>query len=93
MAKLTVRKYSTGEALIVNADYEPLWSHRYSSNSRIITNIIPLRMALASDEAKEQYGLTNTSFGVTHATAAKEYIDSQVASGIASYNAGIVLPR
>lgn len=93
MAKLTVRKYSTGEALIVNADYEPLWSHRFSSNSRIITNIIPLRKALASDEAKEQYGLTNTSFGVTHATAAKEYIDSQVASGIASYNAGIVLPR
>ncbi len=93
MAKLTIRKYSTGEALVISADYEPLWSHRYSQNARIITNIIPLRKALESDEANAQYGLLNTSFGVTHATAAKEYIDAQVGPGIAAFNAGVVLPR
>lgn len=93
MAKLTLRKYSTGEALIVNAQYEPLWSHRHTVNDRVVTNIIPLNKALVSDEAMEQYGLKESSFGIDHAKTAKEYIDSQVAAGIDAFNEGVVLPE
>lgn len=100
MAKLTIRKYSTGEALIVNAQYEPLWSHRHSmpvsegsSDTRVVTNIIPLNYALVDDTTRAAYGLYESSFGVEHSATAKEYIDSLVAPGIEEFNAGIVLPR
>ncbi|MCR5694097.1 MAG: CapA family protein [Clostridia bacterium] len=93
MATLTLRKYSTGEALVVKAQYEPLWSHRHSMEGRVVTNIVPLNKALVNEETMIAYGLKESSFGVDHAKTAKEYIDGQMSAGIEAFNAGVVLPH
>ncbi|MBQ7445148.1 MAG: CapA family protein [Clostridia bacterium] len=93
LSKITVRKYSTGETVIANVSYEPLWSHRLGVSGGTKTTIVPVRLALENDESKNRYGLNESSFGVDHATAARDYIKSQVENGIAAYNEGIVLPH
>lgn len=92
LARVTVRKYSTGETLIVNADYSPLWLHRHSVNGRLVFNVVPLDKALADDGTKEAYGLFESSFGEEHAQAAYSYLEKMVRPGIEEFNSGIVLP-
>ncbi|MBP1588160.1 MAG: CapA family protein [Clostridia bacterium] len=92
LANVTIRKYSTGETLIVKAGYTPLWLHRHDVGGRMVFNVVPLDKALASDDAKAAYGLRESSFGEEHAQAALEYIDRMVRQGIAEFNSGIELP-
>ena len=93
LSSVTIRKYSTGETVISNADYVATWMHRHSVNGRVVFNVVPLEKALASDQAKDAYGLTESSFGVKHATTAFEYVKGLVQPGIDEYNQGIVLPH
>ncbi len=92
IASVTIRKYSTGETLISHADYTATWMHRHSVNGRIVFNVVPLAAALANEESKSTYGLLESSFGVSRATAAYEYVTGLVSPGIDSYNSAVVLP-
>ena len=93
LSSVTIRKYSTGETVISNADYVPTWMHRHSVDGRVVFNVVPLEKALASDQAMEAYGLNESSFGVKHATAALEYLKGLVQPGIDEFNKAIVLPH
>lgn len=92
LASVTIRKYSTGETVISSADYVPTWMHRHSVGGRVVFNVVPLGAALESDASKEAYGLNESSFGVSHATAAYEYITGLVKPGVDAFNDSIVLP-
>jgi len=92
MAKFVVRKYSTGETIVLNAQYYPCWMHRHTVDERLVFNVVPLEKALASDDSKARYGLLESSFGVDHATTAYKYIVNLVKSGIEDFNSSVVLP-
>lgn len=92
MASVTIRKYSTGETVISRAGYYATWMHRHSVNGRLVFNVVPLEKALASDETKAAYGLTESSFGVEHAAEAYRYITELVQPGINAFNSGIKFP-
>ena len=92
LAKVTIRKYSTGETLIVKADYSPLWLHRHDVGGRLVFNVVPLDLALDGSGAKEAYGLRESFFGEEHAQAAFSYLENMVRPGIDEFNEGIVLP-
>ena len=92
MAKFVVRKYSTGETIVLNAQYYPCWMHRHTVDERLVFNVVPLEKALASDDSKARYGLLESSFGVDHATTAYRYIVNLVKSGIEDFNSSVVLP-
>lgn len=87
-----IRRYSNGETAILHADYEPLWQHRHDEDGRLQLPVVPVRKALADDAAKDEYGLTKSSFGVEHAKWALDYITSLVQPGIDEFNNGITLP-
>ena len=79
MPILTIRKYSNGIACVAKLDYIATWVHRHGTYE-----IIPIEAALNDPEG---YGLTDSSFGLTHAAEAKEMTDSLVKAGVDQYNA------
>jgi len=91
MVALTVRKYSTGQTLIVSAEAIPTWVHRYDDTTtwQREYRIIPLESALT---APKDYGLEDSSFGVTHATASLAYTKALLAEDLAAYLATVTLP-
>jgi len=90
--KLTFRKYSTGETVIVGTDYTATWVHRRQAGGRLSYTIVPLVKALADEDSKAYYGLYDSSFGVSHATVALQRIDALLKEGTEEANAAVVLP-
>lgn len=90
--KLTFRKYSSGETVIVNTEYIATWVHRRHMDGRWHYSIVPLVKALTDEESKEYYSLYDSSFGVSHATVALQRIDALLKDGTAAANAAVVLP-
>ena len=90
--KITFRKYSTGETVIVNTDYIATWVHRIQQGGDISYTIVPLEAALESDASMSEYGLYNSDFGVSHATEALKRIDDLLKDGVETFNAAVVLP-
>lgn len=84
MPILTIRKYSNGETCISKIEYIATWVHRHGSYE-----IIPIEAALAAPDA---YGLTSSSFGVSHCTAAKQMTDDLLKAGVDAYNADFTPP-
>lgn len=81
---LTIRKYSTGDVFVKSIDYTPTWVHRYyCSDGYYNYNVVPLRQAIANPES---YGLYNSSFGMSHATAALGLTDPVFEQAVMSYN-------
>lgn len=80
---VTIRKYSNGETVLLNASYEPLYQHRISQYRH---QIVPLRYALENEEAYEAYGLNQTTNGLKYAKEALLYIDGLVGPGIKKAN-------
>lgn len=67
IVELTVRKYSNGDCVITSVDTVPLWVHRYpDSTGRFHYEVVPVEAAVADPAS---YGLYNSSFGVSHASA------------------------
>lgn len=87
LAKVTIRKYSDGRAVIEKADYEPVWQHYHTEDGRIQANMVPLRLALENEESIAAYALNKSSAGVKNARAAYEYITNLVQPGIDKFNA------
>lgn len=89
MVTLTVRKYSTGEAMITKAEQIPTFVHRYSTSKGYAHEIVPLEAALANPKA---YGLDSSSHGKSDA---KEMLDLEVAllgDTVAAFNGSVVIP-
>lgn len=84
---LTIRKYNTGDVFVKSIEYTPTWVHRYSrGNGYYNYNVVPLRQAL---EAPSSYGLDNSSFGISHATAALAMTDPVFEKAVMSYNSAM----
>ncbi len=90
IVELTVRKYSTGEAMVSAVKQIPTFVHRYkSSNGYYAHEIVPLEAALADPEA---YGLTASSFGKENAQEVYELELDVLGDTVEAYNNSIVLP-
>ncbi len=91
MVELTIRKYSDGAILITNIAYIPTWVHRYypSGSSSMKYQVVPLPAACA---APEDYGLTASDFGVSHAQAAFQMTDHVFCDIVEVFNQSVVLP-
>ena len=91
MVELTIRKYSDGAVLITNIAYIPTWVHRYypSGSSSMKYQVVPLPAACA---APEDYGLTASDFGVSHAQAAFQMTDHVFCDIVEVFNQSVVLP-
>ena len=88
MVVLTIRKYSTGQTLIVDIETIPTWVHRYTKGTRE-WRIIPLEEAIKNPEA---YGLYDSSYGVTHATEALAMTKELIDDAVSAFNQSITLP-
>ncbi len=88
MVQLTLRKYSDGTTLISKIDYTPTWVHRYYKGwalnyTTYYYDIIPLPIA---ESDYEKYGLTKSSFGVTHAIEAYTRTDDVLREAVSVFN-------
>ena len=87
---LTLRKYSTGEALVINASQTPTFVHRYkSSNGYYAHEIVPTSLALADPSG---YGLTSSSFGKKNAEEVLGLENDVLGGVVEAFNAAVVLP-
>lgn len=84
MPILTIRKYSNGVTCISKIEYIATWVHRHGSYE-----IVPIEAAL---QAPDAYGLTSSSFGVSHCTAAKQMTDDLLKAGVDAFNAAFTPP-
>ncbi len=90
MVELTVRKYSTGEAMVVKAEEIPTFVHRYkASNGHYAHEIVPLPLAVADPEG---YGLTASSHGKKDAQEVYDLEIGVLGDVVAAYNSSVVLP-
>lgn len=90
MVELTVRKYSTGEAMVSAVKQIPTFVHRYkTSNGQYAHEIVPLEAAVADPAA---YGLTASSFGEADAKEVYKLELDVLGDSVAAYNNSIVLP-
>ncbi len=91
MVVLKIRKYSTGQTLITGVETIPTWVHRYEDeNGRLDYRIIPLSLAL---ESPEDFGLNDSSFGLSHATEALAMTKDLIDREVAAFNQAISLPN
>lgn len=90
MVTLTVRKYSTGKAMVTKAEQIPTFVHRYkASNGLFAHEIVPLEAALAAPAA---YGLNSSNYGKSDA---KEMLDLEtvlLGNTVEAFNNSVVLP-
>ncbi len=90
MVVLTIRKYSTGQTMIIRIETIPTWVHRYkASDGKYDHRIIPLADAIADPDS---YGLKDSSFGVKHATEALAMTADMLDSAVAAFNQSVSLP-
>lgn len=81
---LTIRKYNTGDVFVKSIDYTPTWVHRYTGSDGLLDyNVVPLKQAILDPST---YGLLNSSFGKSHATAALGLTDPVFADAVLAYN-------
>ena len=92
MVKLTLRKYANGECMVSAVETIPLWVHRYKDPStRVLKyDVLPIEAAL-TDPAS--YGLYNSSFGVTHCTAALDMTNGILGDIVPAFAQAVVLPQ
>lgn len=91
IVELTIRKYATGETIVSGVKTIPLWVHRYydSASTKMQYDIVPVEAAL-SDPAS--YGLYNSNFGVTHATASLDMTNTTLNGICEVFASTVVLP-
>lgn len=84
MVKLHIRKYSDGRIEINKLECIPTWVHRYDKGNGLYAHIIiPLPVESGREE---EFGLTKTSFGVSHSKEAYEMTNSIFKDKINEYN-------
>jgi len=89
MVVLTIRKYSTGQTLLVSAETIPTWVHRYENRDGKNYRIIPLRDAL---KAPASFGLDDSAFGREHAAASLAYTEDLLSDAVEAFVSSIRLP-
>ncbi len=91
MVELTIRKYNNGECLVSAVETIPTWVHRYynSATAKMNYEVLPIEAALASPEA---YGLYNSNFGVTNATAALKMTNDLLDGIVEAFAQTVALP-
>lgn len=91
IVELTIRKYADGRCFVSAVDTMPTWVHRYydAGTATMKYEVLPVEEALAAPEA---YGLYNSSFGVTNATAALEMTGALVDGIVEAFAETVVLP-
>lgn len=91
IVELTVRKYSNGECVITAVETVPLWVHRYSDSvGKLHYEIVPVEAACADPAS---YGLYNSSFGVSHASAVAAMTGELLGGICDAFAASVVLPE
>ncbi len=91
IVELTVRKYSNGECVVAQVDTVPLWVHRYSDSvGRLHYEVVPVEAACADPAS---YGLYNSSFGVSHASAVAAMTDALLGGICETFAASVTLPQ
>ncbi len=91
MVELTIRKYAGGDCVITGVETIPMWVHRYynSTTYKNAYDIVPIEAAL---ENPEEFGLYNSNFGVTHATAALQMTNDTLGGICEAFAESVVLP-
>lgn len=91
MVQLTVRKYSTGEAMVVSAESIPTFVHRYmASNGFYAHEILPISNALAHPA---DYNLNASSFGKSNAASLYDFEKNLLGDTVEKYNSFVSLPE
>ncbi|MBR5632441.1 MAG: CapA family protein [Clostridia bacterium] len=89
IVELTIRKYDSGECMVTAVETIPTWVHRYSSGGKMQYEVLPVEVALAAPEA---YGLYNSNFGVTNATASLTMTNDLLGDVVDAFAATVTLP-
>lgn len=90
MVTLTVRKYSTGEAMVSRVETTPTYMHRYrASNGKYAHEIVPLTLALDNPSA---YGLDASKYGESDARDVFKLETDLLGDTVDVFNSSIVLP-
>ncbi len=90
MVELTLRKYSTGEAMVVKAEEIPTFVHRYkASNGRYAHEIVPLPLAI---DSPDKYGLDASGHGKDNAKEVYDLELDVLGDAVEAYNSAVVLP-
>ena len=91
MVQLTVRKYSTGEAMVVSARSIPTFVHRYkASNGFYAHEILPISNALADPAG---YNLNASGFGKSNAADLYDFEINLLGDTVDKYNNSVQLPE
>lgn len=91
IVKLTIRKYAMGDCMVTGVEPIPLWVHRHKDPTTWVMqyDVLPIETALADPDG---YGLYESSFGVTHATAALDMTRNTLGGIIDAFAETVVLP-
>lgn len=91
IVELTVRKYATGETIVTAVRTVPLWVHRYydSAAAKMRYEIVPVDAAVADPAS---YGLYNSDFGVSHASAVSAMTNGILGGICEAFAASVQLP-
>ena len=89
--RLTLRKYATGEALVTKVETIPTWVHRHNDPTtwEMRYDVVPIEAALAAPDA---YALTESDFGVAHATEALNMTNGLLGNICEVFAESVVLP-
>ena len=84
MVSMRLPHKNFGDVFVKSIDYTPTWVHRYTGSDGLLDyNVVPLKQAISDPST---YGLLNSSFGKSHATAALGLTDPVFADAVLAYN-------